>query len=209
MGGEEDLRRSSHESYRSRHSFSIDAPELVRKSVDRVRSIGKIKRGSPRITNTQSSSATFRSKDTGSISSQENITPFEDIMKPDEVVPLKAVPGVGQGLQTAYLLVSPLQGMVGSLATMWSSKGWKSHASTSEHEMKLSIDPTLALFGDDDIFVSVKKLRAWAQKLVDAGNASKTSRFRYAEVKNAGHFWHNHEAMKILTEEIATFTREL
>ena len=94
-------------------------------------------------------------------------------------------------------------------ATMWSSKGWKSHASASEHEMKLSISPTLALFGDDDVFVSVKKLRTWAQKLVDAGNASGPSQFRYAEVESAGHFWHNHEAMKILTGKIATFTREL
>jgi hypothetical protein len=62
MGGEEDIRRASHESFRSRSSFTIEAAETVRKSVDRVRSIGKPKspyspRKSPRRQNTRASFA--------------------------------------------------------------------------------------------------------------------------------------------------------
>lgn len=48
MGGDEDSRRVSHDSYRSRSSFTMETPELVRKSVDRVRSITRANRFPPR-----------------------------------------------------------------------------------------------------------------------------------------------------------------
>ncbi len=203
MGGEEDLRRASHESHRSRGSFSIDTPELVRKSVERVRSMGKVKRVSPRRANTHGSIASSHlSRDTPSNSSTEQISPLE-------VVPLKEVIGVGQGLQTAYLLISPLQGVVGSLATMWASKSWRARTAIPENEMKFTVDPTLALFGDDDLFVSAKKLHGWAQNLTEAGSSSGVSQFRYKEVVGAGHFWHDHQALKILVDEVGMFVKDL
>jgi pimeloyl-ACP methyl ester carboxylesterase len=120
---------------------------------------------------------------------------------------IKEIPGIAEIFKTGYLLVSPLQGWVNALATMWSSKS-VGKDKIRENEMKLAIDPTLALFGDSDVFVSVKRLRAWAEKLADAGKGSR-SQFRRREVANAGHFWHDHEALKILQEEIKSFVDTL
>jgi hypothetical protein len=81
---------------------------------------------------------------------------------------LHAIPGVGIGLQMGYLLVSPLQGLVNNLLSMWSLRALGKDSIT-ENEMKLTMDPTLVLFGDNDIFVSCKRLRAWAERLEEAG----------------------------------------
>lgn len=209
MGGDENLRRASQESHRSRHSFSIETQEMVRKSVDRVRSIAKAKQSSPRRTNTQGSlTSPHKSRErTGSISSMKSH--LEEVTKPQEDVPLKEVPGVTRNLQTAYLLISPLQGVVGSMATMWSSRAWKNNKDISENEMKLVVDPSLAIFGDDDVFVSAHKLRAWSHKLASAGNGTSSSQFQYVEVGGAGHFWHDHQRMKILQDEISRFVKDL
>jgi hypothetical protein len=208
MGGEEDLRRASHDSYNSRHSFH--APDSIRKSMDRVRSIGKSKRLSPRRQNTQGSFASSRrsgkSKGNGSQSSLEQ---DDEILKAPESAAMKEIPGICDDLQPAYLLISPLQGLINNLATMWSSHSGKGKDSISENEMKLAVDPTLALFADDDGFVSIKKLRPWAEKLSNAGKGGKTAQFKYTEVAGAGHFWHDYEAIKILQEDVKTFVREL
>jgi alpha/beta superfamily hydrolase len=217
MGGDENLRRASHESHRSRGSFSIETPELVRKSLDRVRSIAKSTRSPPKRVNTQGSSVSASSHKsrgrTGSISSTDS--PVEDAVKPEEVAPLQPVPGIGDDLQTAYLLISPLQGVVGGLATMWSGRPWRSTKSIPENEMKLVVDPSLAVFGDDDIFVGISKLRAWSHRLAEAGSGSesgdgnRSSRFEYVEVEGAGHFWHDQHTMQILREEVSRFTQSL
>jgi len=206
MGGEEDLRRASHDSFRSRSSFSIDAPEMVRKSVDRVRSIGKSKRFSPRIQNTQGSTASSnKRKGHESESSFEQISPGDETGKAEKGNVCNEIANIGLGLQTAYLLVSPLQGLVSNLVTLWSSKFVKD--SVAENEMKLTVDPTLAVFGDDDVFVSVKKLRGWAERLAEAGKGN--GRFRYAEVSGAGHFWQDYEAIKVLETEVKAFVQTL
>jgi pimeloyl-ACP methyl ester carboxylesterase len=77
-----------------------------------------------------------------------------------------------------------------------------------ENEMKLVVDPALALYGDDDVFVSIKRLRSWAGKLMGAGKGGR-GQFRHREVANAGHFWHDHDALKILQEEVKEFVRSL
>jgi pimeloyl-ACP methyl ester carboxylesterase len=122
---------------------------------------------------------------------------------------IKEIPGICDDLQPAYLLISPLQGLINNLATMWGSHSGKGKDSISENEMKLAVDPTLALFADDDGFVSIKKLRPWAEKLSNAGKGGKTAQFKYTEVAGAGHFWHDYEAIKILQEDVKTFVREL
>lgn len=120
MGGEEDLRRASHDSYRSRNSFSLEAPEMVRKSVERVRSIGKTKRFSPKRQNTQgSTSSSHRNNGNESQSSFEHIPANDGTSKAEGNVTCKEIAGVGVGLQTAYLLVSPLQGLVSHLVTLY------------------------------------------------------------------------------------------
>lgn len=111
--------------------------------------------------------------------------------------------------RAAYLLVSPLQGLVAHLATVslkppssisnWLSKKGKPAASTTParaqeqscdaeltaSEKKLVESPTLAVFGDGDVFVPVQKLRHWAKRL----QGVKGSRFVAQEFPNAGHFW--------------------
>ena len=206
IGGEEDLRRASHDSHRSRSSFSIEAPEMVRKSVDRVRSIGKTKRFSPRRQNTHGSRvSSHKSGGDGSQSSFENISPIDETAKTEKGVVYKEVAGIGDGLQMAYLLVSPLQGLVSHLVTLWSARSWK--GTIPDHEMKLVVDPTLAIFGDDDVFVSIKRLRSWAERLIEASKGS--GQFRYAEVSGAGHFWQDFEAVKTLQGEIKAFVQTL
>lgn len=202
IGGEEDLRRASHDSYRSRSSFTLDSPRMVRKSVNRIRSIGRSGALSPGRKGSQGSiSSEFQKKGSGSESSIENIAP-------DERDVIKAISGIGDELQVAYLLVSPLQGWINALATMWSSSMGKAKDAIPEHDMKFTVDPTLAIFGDDDVFVSVKKLRAWVEKLTGTAKGTECQ-FRYKEVAGAGHFWHDHEAVKALREEIKTFVATL
>ncbi|KAH9219181.1 hypothetical protein DL95DRAFT_359333 [Leptodontidium sp. 2 PMI_412] len=208
MGGGEDLRRASHDSFRSRGSFSIDAPELVRKSVDRVRSIGKHKRMSPKRHNTHDSISSSLNSRPGSRHSLATSLADEKAVIDDEPV-LKPLPGAVDGLQMGYLLVSPLQGIVNSLATLWTSKCWREKDSISEHEMKFTVDPTLAIFGDDDVFVSARRLRAWSEKLRDTRREGGTGHFRHIEVSGAGHFWHDRQAIKTLQDQIRSFVRDL
>lgn len=215
MGGEEDLRRASHESHHGRNSmsgirdFKVEAEEMVRKSVDRVRSITKHtkdhkpespkgKRFSPVRQNTQGSVSSHRSFGGESVFSNETV----DTEKV-EVQVCKPIPGIGTDFRTAYLLVSPLQGLVHNLATMFSAKF------CMEHETKLTVDPTLAIFGDDDVFVSVKKLRTWGESLAETRNGKGESQFRCVEVSGAGHFWHDRGALRILQDEIKGFARSL
>jgi hypothetical protein len=195
IGGHEDLRKSSHESHRSRSSFPLD-PQ-VRRSMERVRTIAV------------SGPFGHKSLDSTNPLSHEN----EANSKPT----LKAIPDIAAQLRTAYLLISPLQGWINSLATMtlFGSRTAKSRpagdarAAVSEHDMKLTVDPTLALFGDDDVFVSIHKLRAWADKMRTACGRREEPKFRYREVAGAGHFWHDREAVRILQEEVRRFVSSL
>jgi len=206
MGGDEDSRRASHDSYRSRSSFTIETPELVRKSVDRVRSITRANRFSPRRQDSHGSIASYKSKKGESDHSLDKKTKDEEVEAPTAKA-IKEIPSITHGLQISYLLVSPLQGWVNTLATMWSTKS-AGKDNIPENEMKLVIDPTLALYGDNDVFVSVKRLRSWAGKLMGAGKGG-NGQFRHREVANAGHFWHDHDALKILQEEVRDFVRGL
>lgn len=208
MGGEEDLRRASHD-LTSRRSFDFYASENIRKSVDRVRSIGKSKRTASKSIAVQGSSAS--SRESGKSIGHESQSSLEQKSETEKVdgKTCKEVPGIVDGLQTAYLLVSPLQGLVHNLVNMFSttSRAGKDHI--SDNEIKFTVDPTLALFGDDDLFVSVKKLRAWAAKLAGAGKEGGTETFRYVEVAGAGHFWHDYQAVQFLQEEVRTFVKHL
>ncbi|KAK2623725.1 hypothetical protein QTJ16_006906 [Diplocarpon rosae] len=209
MGGGEDLRRASHDSCRSRSSFSIDAPELVKRSVDRVRSIGKLKRISSECHSTRDSISSPITSRPGSQHSLAVSLADEKAIVHEETPGLNPVPGIIDNLQLSYLLVSPLQGIVSSLATLWTSKCWKEKEAVSENEMKFAVDPTLAIFGDDDVFVSAKKLRAWAGKITEMSREGGSGQFCYAEVPRAGHFWHDRQAVKVLQDRIRNFVRDL
>ena len=202
IGGEENLRRASHDSYRSRSSFTIETPELVRRSVDRMRSITT---KPPRLGSSNSShgleqrAESEAGMDILSLSGErESLTHEGEVLHPVE--------GIIDNIQVAYLLVSPLVGFVENLAKMWSSKvsifkGKERERETVDNDIKFAVDPTLALFGDDDIFVSIKRLRSWAGKL--------RGEFSYKEIPRAGHFWHDHDARTELRSEINAFAKGL
>lgn len=128
----------------------------------------------------------------------------------------------------AYLLVSPLQGVVTSLATMsfpsplgslsrriptrsfsWSGKAgtetrddeMPKERPTSDAEQKLVSHPTLAIYGDRDSFVASRKLRDWASRLESMPN----SKFRAHEVSSAGHFWVQGNAAATMRDAVKVF----
>ena len=105
----------------------------------------------------------------------------------------------------AYLLVSPLQGIITSLATM--SFLCKSHDADGEKaaNAKLVENECLALFGDQDVFVSAHRLRHWALQL----ESQPHSRFRAHEVSSAGHFWVEGRVAFVLRDAIGTFGSSL
>lgn len=100
-------------------------------------------------------------------------------------------------IQASYLLISPLLPPVSLFATMFSrfsntsaekddalSSHGKRQALASLNEPLVN-HPTLAIYGDKDFFTSPKKLRRWAEGLVEKPN----SLFRFKEIRGAGHFW--------------------
>lgn len=108
----------------------------------------------------------------------------------------------------AYLLISPLQGLASHLVTMSilpSSISRQRDASAQAAEDKLVQNPTLAIFGDDDGFSQVGKLRAWVKRLGEQDQ----SQFRGEEVSGAGHFWAEDGVLREMLHFIDTFAKEL
>ena len=115
-----------------------------------------------------------------------------------------------------YLLVSPLLPPISMFATMFSKSqslqwsyplssmtGTKQKPSNSSAE--LLNHPTLAVYGDKDLFTSGKKLRRWAQGLANMPN----SRFRFQEVAGAGHFWHEEGVAAQLRTAISSWVMDI
>jgi alpha/beta superfamily hydrolase len=225
VGGEEtnaDIRKASHDSP-VRRSFSIDAPEQIRKSIDRVRSLGHRPKDSAQLNSPQRYASTPSPLDgADSLPSLGTSVPEAPtaLATPDKL-PLLAL----DDLQLAYLLVSPLQGFITSLATMWTSsssiishslplptkkRNHNSEARTPQAPStfpnhSLLTNPTLAVFGTDDIFTSSKKLRVWARGLQD----TRDSRFRHVEIQGAGHFWHERGVADVMRRAVREFVSGL
>lgn len=98
--------------------------------------------------------------------------------------------------QTCYLLISPLLPPISLLLTMFSrlsgpfsfkddARSSQSKRKTSTTEEQLVKHPTLAIYGDSDLFTSRKNLRKWAEGLSERPS----SMFRFREIGGAGHFW--------------------
>ena len=201
-GGSESMRRASHDSHRSRSSFTIETQERVRKSVDRVRSFTKQSRHRPQRADSDGSWASLKISELGkSNNSLDKISTNDSFVLSSEDN-IKPISGIGDSFRTAYLLVSPLQGFVSGLLTLWS---FRPNKGLPDPEFKFGVNPTLVLFADDDTFVAAKKLRSWAQR-IEAGG---TGNFKYREVKDAGHFWHDRGCQIILKDEVRAFVMSL
>ncbi|KAI0377583.1 Alpha/Beta hydrolase protein [Hypomontagnella monticulosa] len=126
----------------------------------------------------------------------------------------------------AYLLVSPPLGLVTNLATMsfsnplssWSrrrkrgpsparnhERDTKQEEVEAEAETKLVKNATMVIYGDQDGFLAVKKMRDWVFRL---GN-HEGRRFRHLEVSGAGHFWVEDGVMYKLEEAVSSFAADL
>ncbi|KAI4956133.1 hypothetical protein J4E91_000343 [Alternaria rosae] len=84
-----------------------------------------------------------------------------------------------------YLLISPLTAPTSTLAApALIHKFWS--RSKGDYQEVIGKHITLAIYGDQDIFASSKKIRDWSEQL----KAEPASRFASVEVAGAGHFWH-------------------
>lgn len=183
--------RKSHD---SRRSFSIDdAEEKLRKGVQdflartrhlspggsRSRNRGFSAPVSPSPVNIPSGAAS----PPAAAAAPATLPPIEGLVRP----------------RPAYILVSPLQGIITNLATMSRSLAGVDPSA----EAKLRQNPTLAVYGNQDVFVSAGKLRDWTARMMESetrrdGDAKKrasmeregrVSRFEGKEIDGAGHFW--------------------
>ncbi|KAK3949610.1 Alpha/Beta hydrolase protein [Pseudoneurospora amorphoporcata] len=214
FGGEESSRKHHH----SRLSFSHDTEERIHKGV--VELMAKAKSHKRRLSGKDHS---FASGDAAQDTRETKHQPAKDYLPS---VPDRAV------ARPAYLLVSPLQGLINNLASFnllprrpsWKglTRSMSSPAATAsptgelgpgsdtalsleEAEAKLVRNSTLAIYGDNDGFVPVRKLRLWAARLEGIPNSS----FRAHEVSGASHFWAQGRAAYTLKDAIKTFAESL
>lgn len=107
--------------------------------------------------------------------------------------------------KVAYLMVSPLQGIVPHLLALNLARSMftrSRHPEAQAAEDKLVENPTLAIFGDTDVFVGVAKLRAWVERL----GGQESSKFTALEVATAGHFWVEQGVLVKAAEAIKEFS---
>lgn len=126
--------------------------------------------------------------------------------------------------RSAYLVVSPPIGFVTNLATMSFSSlfgallrrsgrgeyGTANHDGSAETgsdgaEQKLVHNPTLAIYGDQDNFITHRKIREWTDRL----ESYDASRFRAVKVGGAGHFWMEEGTIYQLRDAVGAFGTEL
>lgn len=213
VGGEEtqpELRRVSQDA-RHRRSLSYDAPEKLRRSLDRVRSISR-RHNDPR-------SSVIRHK-----SYSPTVSPLESGQSSRGVAPISSdghnisamrSPNLELAdIKAAYLLISPLQGLVQNLTTMWSKISMQltilkqqpgGLTTMSEEEVKLVMNQTLAIYGDSDVFTSSKRLRKWSERLQSVPG----SQFCFEEIDGAGHFWHEQGVAMYMRDLVTNFAQEL
>ena len=164
-----------------RRSFSLDGEDRLRKGVSELLAKRRAKHGhSPRRS---VSSSGFGNKNARPSSEPVNAPEAAPQATPaittEEVAKLPAVVNLLVP-RPAYILISPLQGLVTHLATMSLLPSRHHHhhhrqsnnsSSSSEQQLagaaeaKLVRNPTLAVYGDRDAFVSAGKLRAWVARL--------------------------------------------
>lgn len=225
VGGHEDSRRS-HDS--ERRSFSSEAEERFRKGLADVVALAKrghhhnhykSRRGGHRGA---ADDRDGRSADGGG-------EKLPTVAHGDDRLPAPANPPL---YRVAYLLISPLQGLVTNLATMSFPNPFSKHnrqaspgqaissddssatvevnnqTSTpirEESEQKLVRNPTLAVYGDRDVFVAARKLREWAHRLEGLPD----SQFRAHEISTATHFWTEDRVVYLMREAVKTFAEGL
>ena len=185
VGGDEESGTSRRSSDGERRSFSLEAEEKVRKGLHDL-----LRRHKDRPEDAHPSKPTVSDLSEGL--ADEKLAPLSDLTIP----------------HPSYLLISPVHGIVKHLAIMnlWPSTKSGSHDSPlAASETKLVRNPTLAVYGTRDSFVSVGKLRAWSTRLSNQPE----SKFRAVEVEHGGHFWVEEGVMIQLKHAVSAFVTSL
>ncbi|KAL1613131.1 hypothetical protein SLS60_001363 [Paraconiothyrium brasiliense] len=86
--------------------------------------------------------------------------------------------------EVRYLLVSPLTPPTATLAAPGLARGFWNRS--GDEDATLKRHQTLAVFGNQDMFASAKKMREWATRIDEDNHVG----FSSIEVQGAGHFWH-------------------
>ncbi|KAF2834326.1 hypothetical protein M501DRAFT_944449 [Patellaria atrata CBS 101060] len=105
---------------------------------------------------------------------------------------------------TAYLIIAPLQPPVSVIIHFSFPTAFLRKTPHDSYESS-NFHRTLAVFGDQDIFSSVKKQRAWAEKM----RSESGSLFEYQEVPGAGHFWHEEGVSQSLRDAVHRWALDL
>ncbi|KAI5477416.1 alpha/beta hydrolase, N-terminal domain protein [Pseudohyphozyma bogoriensis] len=99
-------------------------------------------------------------------------------------------------IPTRYVLISY------PLSVMWALTAFRSSSFTSGLKERVATNDVLAVFGDEDNFSGVGKLRAWSEGLGEG-----TERFKSVEVEGADHFWREREVKMRLLGEVREWLR--
>ncbi|CAN8100913.1 unnamed protein product [Discula destructiva] len=220
IGGDEDRRRSQEH---GRRSFSIDAEDKIRKGVAELMQKAK----SHQLGHHHHHHHRRKSKEYMAAVQEETTAAgcADEEKEPDALTP---VPDLFTP-RVAYLLVSPPVGWATHLMTMnlggffgkrpkvpkmkdsttGDSTDFTDHqpkdAFALSEKQKLLDNPTLAIYGDADVFVAAKRFREWAAKLQSAPG----SQFRAHEISTAGHFYVEEGTLQRLADAVRAYASEL
>lgn len=101
-----------------------------------------------------------------------------------------------------YLLVSPLTPPTCTLAAPGLARVWNRAA---DEDATIKMHATLAIFGDQDMFASAKKLQAWVEKMMHDNPVG----FSSVKIKGAGHFWHEEGVERQFRDALKVWGREV
>ncbi|KAJ2894247.1 putative acid phosphatase [Zalerion maritima] len=191
IGGDEDRR-----SIDARRSTDTD--ERLRRGVHDILAKAKLHRQSGSV-DIAKDSRDVKGGDKG-----DEVLHYHQAMAKTDTICLPAL-SLADFFRPAYLMVSPLQGVITTLATMSFLRRGHDAGSDERAERKLVENPALALFGDQDVFVAAKRLRQWGARL----EAQTDSQFRAHEISTAGHFWIEDRVLYIMRDAVGTFASEL
>jgi len=123
---------------------------------------------------------------------------------PTGIGPVSARPSITVP-QVRYLLVSPLTAPTSTVLAPALARGFWNKSAQSNSQEAYTRHETLAVFGDQDVFSSAKKMRQW----VEAMHQCCGTRFSHAEVNGAGHFWHEESAESGLREALRNWELQI
>lgn len=225
VGGDEDKRRSQDH---VRRSFSLDAEDKIRRGVADLLQKTKThhhqhRLGLKKLAHSKSDIPVVKEESEGEGDPEdkdpENLPPIQGLTPPT----------------TAYLLISPPVGwatnlmtltLSGSITPFFSkrSKSFKAKkrsepvppledeieaatvdAGVESERRKMLENPTLAIYGDSDVFVAVKRFREWASKLQSVPG----SKFIAHEISTAGHFYVEEGTLQRLADAVRAFSGNL